>query len=125
MLLYLTITKEKRDSVIEKFKEQNIKVCWETDDVITIDENDGSKISAILCENEVPFTSDKNELPFGNIFIKEKIDNIYLLSKKVMEGIGDCSEYTDEENEMLDEIANVINVYQNVFDIKTGTIKGT
>ena len=42
-----------------------------------------------------------------------------------MEDIGDCSEYTDEENEMLDEIANVINVYQNVFDIKTGTIKGT
>ena len=125
MLLYLTITEEKRDSVIKEFKKQNIDVDWETDDVITIDENDGSKISAILCENEVPFTSDQNELPFGNIFIKEKIDNIYLLSKKVMEGIGDCSEYTDEENEMLDEIANVINVYQNVFDIKTGTIKGT
>ena len=56
------------------------------------------------------------EIAFGDLEIKEKVDLIYKLSTEVMELSGDIGEYTDDENEVLDEIANFINVYKNTFN---------
>ena len=41
---------------------------------------------------------------------KDLLKKIYDLSMEFMENIGNEEDYTDEENEIIEEIANVINI---------------
>lgn len=59
---------------------------------------------------------EASEIPFGNYEIKAKIDIMLKLSKEIMELVGDYGEYADDENEVLDEVANFINAYNNTFN---------
>ena len=54
--------------------------------------------------------------PFGDAKIKNKIDELFTTSLEIMRLINDCDEYEDTENEILNEIANFINAYQNAFN---------
>lgn len=41
---------------------------------------------------------------------KDLLKKIYNLAIEFMENIGDEEDYTDEENEIIEEMANVINI---------------
>lgn len=116
MKLFLTITNEQRMELKEHLKMNGYSVEWETDDVIDVDEEEISYVATILYDRYIPFTNNENEQWFGNKEIKTKIDILYNLAREILDMSEDVGEYTDEENEMLDEIANIINTYENVFN---------
>lgn len=114
--LFLTITNEQRTELKEHLEMNGYSIEWETDDVISVDEEEIDYVATILYDRYIPFTDDVNEQWFGNRKIKTKVDILYNLAREILDMSEDIDEYTDEENEMLDEIANVINVYKNIFE---------
>ena len=117
MRLYLTTTEEQEQELYEHLLMNGYNVEWETNDVISVDEEEISYIKTILFDRNIGFTDDLSEVPFGNMQIKHKLDKMCNIAKEIMELIEDYGEYSDEENEMLDEVANVINTYKNTFNI--------
>jgi len=113
--LYLTITDEQRTELKEHLSMNGYDVEWITDDVIEVDEEEKSYVATILYDRYIPFTDDVNEQWFGDREMKKKIDIIYNLARKVLDMSGDIGEYSDDENEVLDELANVIDIYENTF----------
>ena len=113
--LFLTITYEQSLELKHHLDMNGYSVEWETDDVISVDEEEIAYVKTILCDRYISFTDDVNEQWFGNREIKHKIDILYNLAGEILDMSEDIGDYTDEENEMLDEIANVINTYRNVF----------
>jgi hypothetical protein len=57
-----------------------------------------------------------NYTPFGDITVMHMIDALYRSSREILDRTGDIGEYTDDENEILDEISNFINAYRNAFN---------
>ena len=55
------------------------------------------------------------EVAFGNAELKSRVDAMCKLANEIMGMSKDISEYTDDENNVLDEIANFINAYHNAF----------
>ena len=115
MLLYLTITDRQRDELKNHLEMNGYSVDWETDDVINVDDEELSYINTILLDRYIPFTDDINEQWFGDRKVKSKIDIFYNLAREISDTIEDYGKYTDEEVEMLEEVANVITVYENIF----------
>lgn len=115
--LYLTITEEEREELKQHLYMNGYYVEWETDDVISVSEEEISYVKTILYDRNIGFTDDIIEVPFGNMEIKHKVDKMVKLAKEIMELVEDCGEYSEEENEMLDEVANVISTYKNTFNI--------
>lgn len=111
--LYLTITNEQREELKEHFQMNGYSVEWETDDVIAVDEEEISYIGTILYDHYVPFTDNANEQWFGDKEMKKKVDIIYSLAREILDMNEDMGEYSDEENEVFDELANVVNIYEN------------
>ena len=52
---------------------------------------------------------------FGDIDIATKINAIYKLAKWTLDNSSDISEYSDDENTILDELANFVNEYESAF----------
>ena len=74
-----------------------------------------------LCNQVTNCTDNCNsciqkESAFGSVAIKEKVDAMFKLGSEIMDLSGDIEEYFDDENEVLNEIANFINIYKNVFN---------
>lgn len=113
--LFLTITNEQRVELKEHLEMNGYSVEWETDDVISVDEEEVDYVATILYDRYIPFIDNPDEQWFGDKEIKNKVDILYNLAREILDMSGDIGEYADEENEMLDEIANVINIYENVF----------
>lgn len=116
MRLFLTITDEKRERFKEHLKMNGYSVEWETDNVIDVDEEELSYVKTILLDRYIPFTDDLTEQWFGDIKIKHKIDVIYNLAREVIDSSKDIGEYDDTEKEMLDEITNVVDIYEKIFN---------
>lgn len=114
--LFLTITNEQRVKLEKHLEMNGYSVEWETDDVINVDEEEISYVKTILYDRYIPFTDDINEQWFGSREIKTKVDTLYNLAREILDMSGDIADYTDEENEILDEIANVIIIYENTFN---------
>lgn len=66
-------------------------------------------------KRELPSLPDE-KTPFSDTKIKNKVDELFTTSLEIMRLINDCDEYKDTENEILNEIANFINAYQNAFN---------
>ena len=114
--LFLTITNEQMTELKNHLEMNGYSVEWETDDVINVDEEEIDYVKTILYDRYIPFTDDVNEQWFGDREIKHKVDMLYNLAREILDMSGDYGEYTDEENEVLDEIANVITIYENTFE---------
>lgn len=50
---------------------------------------------------------------FGSRYIARRLEVMYTLATDIMSAIKDIGEYTDAENDLLDEVANFVNEYQN------------
>lgn len=59
--------------------------------------------------------TEETETAFGDQMLAKKIDEIFKLSMEAMLIVKDVGEYTDDENEVLDELVNFINAYKNAF----------
>lgn len=58
--------------------------------------------------------SEKNEIPFGNATLADKVNQIIKLTGEVMEITGGYNyDYRDNENDVLNEIENLLTVYRN------------
>lgn len=110
---FLTITNEQRDELKDHFIKNGYSVTWESDDVISVDDEETSYIATILYDHYIPFTDDENEQWFGSREMKKKIDTIYNLAREVLDMSEDIGEYSFEESEILDELANIVSVYNN------------
>lgn len=113
--LYLTLTNEQREELKEHLSMNGYNVEWVTDDVIEVDEEEKAYVTTILYDRYISFTDNKNEQFFGDDEVKSKIDTFYNLAEEILCSIGDICDYSDEENKMIEEIANVVNIYEEVF----------
>lgn len=115
--LYLTLTDEEREELKQHLFMNGYYIEWESDNVISVNEEEISYVKTILFDRNIGFTDDIVEIPFGNMEIKRKVDEMVKLAKEIIDLTEDYGEYSDEENEMLDEVANIINTYKNTFNI--------
>lgn len=51
--------------------------------------------------------TEESQKPFGNTCISEKVRKVVALANEILEMTDDISNYTDIENEMLDELSNI------------------
>lgn len=116
MRLYLTIRDQaQRDELKEHLERNGYNVGWISDDVIEVDEEEKAYIAGILYDRFIPFTDNINEQWFGNKEMKKMLDIFYSVAREIMSLTEDIGEYSDEENEVIEEVANVINIYENTF----------
>lgn len=54
--LYLSITHSQVEELREHLRYNGYHVDWETDDVITVDENEVDYVKTILCDRGIGFT---------------------------------------------------------------------
>ena len=94
----------------------NILANWETNDIINVDGAYSAKMESILEEQEIAYTTKLIEVPFANITIKRRLDEIYKLSEKILkETKGNENIYLDEENDILKEIQQTYVLYKENF----------
>lgn len=102
-----------------QFSHYNIPVSWETNDIINVDGAYESKLSSILEEQYIPYTTKLIDVPFADIQMKRKLDNIYKLAIEILNEVEEMDDiYLLEEKETFDILNRMIYTYETYFTKK-------
>lgn len=110
----LNIAEQKRVELVEHLKLNGYSVEWETESVLLVNIDDVEYIKTILLDRKIPFYYiDANVIEEAKNCLKQKLDSFYRLAEEILMLSSSNEGYSDDEEELFEEVANVVNVFDN------------
>lgn len=110
----LNIAEHQRVELVEHLKLNGYSVEWETESVLLVNIDDVEYIKTILLDRKIPFYYiDANVIEEAKNCLKQKLDSFYRLAEEILMLSSSNEGYSDDEEELFEEVANVVNVFDN------------